>query len=175
MSATLLTQIRFRIRNRRKPTRDLIEKLGRYWLATGETPPGVTIEPMVWDGRGPEEAREYLRSRRVLFGCPGVVKQYADPRVTMCDFDTRKAPDLKRFWRVAHTINARPELIRYDRTRRGWHVLIRWDRKFSPAEIVALQAMFGSDPAREMFNLARVLSGGARSNRWNLLFEEKLR
>ena len=68
--------------------------------------------------------------------------------------------------------------IRYDRTKRGWHVVICLAGKLSPVEVVALQAVMGSDRNREAFNLARarlIESGAApRSWRYNVLFERKL-
>lgn len=46
--------------------------------------------------------------------------------------------------------------VRYDRTRRGWHVVIKIGRELEPAVIVAAQTILGSDPHREAFNLMRV-------------------
>lgn len=69
-----------------------------------------------------------------------------------------------------------PLFIRHDRTRRGWHVVIRWNRKFEPAERVALQAVLGSDVKRETLNLMRVIGGRHRGNkRWNILYSHKIR
>ncbi len=63
---------------------------------------------------------------------------------------------------------------RYDRTKRGWHVLIRINRWLEPKETVALQAILGSDPAREVYNLIRAMTGKMEGGRWNFLFERKL-
>ena len=48
------------------------------------------------------------------------------------------------------------EAVRYDRTARGWHVVVGVRRRLSPAIVVAAQAILGSDPKREAFNLMRV-------------------
>lgn len=65
---------------------------------------------------------------------------------------------------------------RYDKTRRGYHVIVRFTRRFSPVEIVAMQALCGSDSKREALNLARVMSRYNRNGikRWNLLYRVKL-
>jgi hypothetical protein len=47
------------------------------------------------------------------------------------------------------------EAIRYDRTRRGWHVVIGVRRRIAFARVVAAQAILGSDRNRELFNLMR--------------------
>lgn len=66
------------------------------------------------------------------------------------------------------------------RTRRGWHVEIYSDAKLKAAEMVALQAILGSDYRREAFNLFRAtkLSLVPRFWRalpnWNVLHTEKL-
>lgn len=48
------------------------------------------------------------------------------------------------------------EAVRYDRTARGWHVVVGINRRLTPAVIVAAQAILGSDLKREAFNLMRV-------------------
>lgn len=70
--------------------------------------------------------------------------------------------------------------MRYDRTKRGWHVVIEWDRAFPPVALVALQAILGSDSRREALNFMRALSlDGCRDRqcflRFNLLFSHKVK
>lgn len=48
------------------------------------------------------------------------------------------------------------EGMRIDRTRRGWHVVVALRERVAPALVVAAQAILGSDPNREAFNLMRV-------------------
>lgn len=69
--------------------------------------------------------------------------------------------------------------IRYDRTRRGWHVIVTVNRRLTAARTVAAQAIFGSDPRREMFNMMRVqqlhrLPPRWRC-RWNVLYAQHSR
>lgn len=74
-------------------------------------------------------------------------------------------------------LHINPTWIRHDRTKRGWHVSVRLSKSLSPAEIVALQAVLGSDPRRESLNLMRVIfqRWERAPQRWNLLYREKLR
>jgi hypothetical protein len=81
---------------------------------------------------------------------------------------------------VLRTIGLRPQWLRTDRTRRGWHVIIKLTRSLLPAETVAVQALLGSDSRRESLNLMRAISvqrrdpGAFWRRRWNLLFTYKL-
>lgn len=63
-------------------------------------------------------------------------------------------------------------------TARGVHHEIMLDAELSPLAIVALQAILGSDPRRETFNLLRALVLGDApafwQSRWNVLYAEKL-
>ena len=74
-----------------------------------------------------------------------------------------------RFWRWPL------EAIRLDRTRRGWHVIIAVRKRLNAVTIVAAQAILGSDPNREMFNLdrARKLPRVPKEwrSQWNVLYE----
>lgn len=47
------------------------------------------------------------------------------------------------------------------------HVRVWLDKLLSPWEVIILQAVLGSDPIRELFNLRRVNRG---QRNWNLLF-----
>lgn len=66
------------------------------------------------------------------------------------------------------------EAIRYDRTRRGFHVIVGVRKRIPPARIVAAQAILGSDPRREMHNLNRVQTLHRMPTywrgRWNVLY-----
>lgn len=65
--------------------------------------------------------------------------------------------------------------LRIDRTRHGYHVVVGVEAvNLGPAAVVAAQAILGSDPKREAFNLMRVgklatLPAFWRS-RWNVLY-----
>lgn len=73
------------------------------------------------------------------------------------DLDGELPGDLD--YRIAWTLRAmslRSDYVRCDRTRRGWHVTIAVPRRLSAHTVVCLQAILGSDPKRETFNLVRV-------------------
>lgn len=107
----------------------------------------------------------------------GIMKEWSDPAVIMCDYDTPTAPGFLEFTKVFHTLGITPISVRYDRTKRGWHVVIVLPRDLHKCATVALQAILGSDPRRETLNLMRALSTNMdrfASQRWNVLFESKL-
>lgn len=108
----------------------------------------------------------------------GVMKEYSAPDLLMIDWDRPRLPAMWEIFRVFHMLQiGRPEWIRYDRTRHGWHVLIKLPAKLPKLAQVALQAILGSDPRRESLNLYRALSkrmNGFQAERWNILFSEKL-
>lgn len=69
--------------------------------------------------------------------------------------------------------------VRYDRTRRGWHVVIGVVEYIDPTVTVAIQAILGSDPHRETYNLVRAqlvpnLPAFWRA-RWNVLYSRHAR
>ncbi len=69
--------------------------------------------------------------------------------------------------------------IRYDRTRRGWHIVVGVRKRIPPALVLAAQAMWGSDPRREMHNLGRVQNLANVPifwrDRWNVIYESHSR
>jgi hypothetical protein len=97
------------------------------------------------------------------------------------DYDSTATPQLRNVWRLLRLCQLRVCFIRHDRTRRGWHATIRIRENLSSAEIVACQAVLGSDAGRELLNIMRVMSirkSGCDNfslARWNLLFSRKLR
>ena len=107
----------------------------------------------------------------------GRIKEYAFSRRLFLDFDMRRCPRVRPLWAVCRIIGAHPKTIRFDRTRRGWHVVIELSEWFSPLEVVAMQAVLGSDARREALNLMRVLSeyGRLGEKRWNILYSRKLK
>jgi hypothetical protein len=120
----------------------------------------------------------YFENGQIYFKRWGKLKQTAQAKLTLLDFDFPRAPRVRPFFAVAHILSEHIEWIRYDRTRRGWHVIIKWKRKFEPLATVALQAVLGSDGRREALNLKRVLSvpegPGNAKKKWNLLYDYKL-
>lgn len=96
----------------------------------------------------------------------GSVPKNLIERVTMCC----------RLWRWPI------EAVRFDRTRRGWHVVVGINKRVAATSMVAAQAILGSDPMREAFNLARVRrvpviwSHGKRLiTPWNVLYSHHSR
>ena len=111
----------------------------------------------------------------------GVVRQIGGSHDVFLDFDTRRVPRLYPLWRLARLVGVCPVFIETFRTRKGWHVWIRLRETLTNAERVAFQACAGSDPRREELNLMRVIAirrhdpGPFWRQRWNLLFERKIR
>lgn len=106
------------------------------------------------------------------------MKEFSDPRMIFCDFDTPRCPSMWEINRVFHILDIRPRYVRFDRTRRGWHIIIELPKPLEKAATVALQAILGSDPRRETLNLMRALSirwDAFNERRWNVLFREKLK
>lgn len=104
---------------------------------------------------------------------------YSDPRITHLDFDSpAEALRLGRLMAVARILGIRPHAACWTRTRRGWHVSIRWDRAFDRLALVSLQAILGSDLKRECLNLMRALADPApaewAARRWNILYSRKV-
>lgn len=156
----------------RRKYRELIET----WIQTGAKPRGVRITATLWgSGLTSEQVRCHMREtgRRQAESCPGMVRYYHAPYMTLCDYDWVGAPPLPGIWALAAQLGIKPSVIEYHRTARGWHLAVAWDRDLKPGETVALQLLLGSDPGREAFNLARLLAG-ARGKRWNLLFDRKI-
>jgi hypothetical protein len=183
----MLIQVQYRIPVGVPFDRKRLDQWLNIWLFD-ESPPGwrlhefsggVRVRVTDWDGHSQDEIREWMRTHPewALNRAPGIVARYARQNQTFCDYDTPKIQDgsISNIFRIARCLGIKPKWVEYRRTKRGWHLAIEWNRKFSPAETVALQAVLGSDPVREMFNLTRALSGKAVKNkRWNLLFERKV-
>ena len=106
------------------------------------------------------------------------VEEHAAPNRTLCDYDGDLPKDIAdRVHSLARMLDARVEWMRIDRTARGWHLVVEWNRDFEPAQTIALQAILGSDPKREALNLWRVLSGirtEGQKKCWNILYRRKL-
>lgn len=68
--------------------------------------------------------------------------------------------------------------MRWDRTRRGWHVLVWVRERLDLAAVVAVQVLGGSDREREIFNLYRAVRIHRAPALWrrraNVLYERKL-
>ncbi len=98
-----------------------------------------------------------------------------------CDYDCPTAPAqlIDRIMQCCRLWGWDVWMVRYDRTRHGWHVLVFLTHDVPPPLVVAAQAIWGSDWRREMFNLRRVQHlrrvPAYWRCRWNVLYEEHIR
>jgi len=105
--------------------------------------------------------------------------------VLKLDFDcpTPPADLLERIRALFRWLGGRPAVVGVWRSnKKGWHVLVETRAKWArdPVAVVAAQAILGSDPKREMFNLMRAVSLASRPafwrgrHRWNTFYSRKL-
>lgn len=102
------------------------------------------------------------------------------PNVTVLKIDIdagRDLPTLATLTRRLRFAGKRPLWLAQERSRsgRGWHLWLAVTPKCSEMETVALQAVCGSDPAREANNVLRVnqlpyVSAFWR-DRWNVFYQ----
>ena len=100
-----------------------------------------------------------------------------------CDYDDAIPRQMAaRVQFVARVFALRVRFVRYDRTRRGHHMVVDCrGAALSPTETVLAQALLGSDWKREAYNAgrARVLSRQPsfwrESSRWNVLYHRHWR
>jgi hypothetical protein len=146
------------------------------YLFTGKSPQGIRIHLTVWgEDLTQEQARTRLLNRRG--GCRGgVVDRYGDAYTTLHDYDGREPPTVDEIRHIAGILRVKVEALEYSASRRGSHLAITWGAKWEPWQIVVIQAILGSDPKREAYNLLRLMSGAdvAKNWRWNFLFSRKL-
>lgn len=100
------------------------------------------------------------------------------------DFDGPVPSDLvERVRALFRWLGGRPAVIGvWPSHAQGWHVLIETRARWAtdPVTVVAAQAVLGSDPKREMFNLMRAVSLKHRPlfwrqrHRWNTFYRRKL-
>lgn len=76
-----------------------------------------------------------------------------------CDFDSAALP--REWWErlrvVMRAQRLTVDLVRVDRTTRGWHVLIVVRQRIAFARVVLIQSLLGSDWKRELFNSRRAI------------------
>jgi hypothetical protein len=98
----------------------------------------------------------------------------------MLDFDYRRTPRLAQIFVGLRLCGLHVIRMRDDRTRKGWHRIITLRESLSPCEIIALQAVLGSDRRRENLNLMRYMRtrdygmSKYQGKRWNILYARKL-
>src|SRR5215831_845526 len=111
-----------------EPSRKIIEQ-ARKAFAAGKTVPGVHVRPIAWTGTV-DALRAAIRDKTAYVGNAGIVKQYAEPDLTMCDYDSPRRAPIAVIVRLSKMLNTRFLWIREDHTKHGWHMLIKWARPF---------------------------------------------
>ena len=121
-----------------------------------------------------------LRLYDFQFGSMGIMEEYADEHTIMLDYDRRRTPALAPVFVGLRMCGLRIVSLRDDRTRKGWHRIIRIQERLTRWETVALQAVLGSDRRRETLNLMRLMRtretgmSPFQERRWNILYSRKL-
>lgn len=79
--------------------------------------------------------------------------------VITLDYDGKFPANFKeRRLFVQRALDVRLRVARISKSKRGWHVVLHSGRRrLTPCAVVALQAVLGSDPKRETFNLVRAI------------------
>lgn len=179
-----MIQIRYRIPKGFRPCKSQLDEWRRQWIESKAVEFGDYIEAIDWRApwRSQESIRAELRKKKNLNTVAGIVARYSEPHLTLCDYDRPLRGVERRVYRVARLLGLGVRWIEYRRTRRGWHMAVCWSEELVPIEQVVIQAILGSDPVRETFNLARLRAFAASGDqsgvvppRWNLLFKEKLK
>jgi hypothetical protein len=128
--------------------------------------------------------RHFLRQGALHFDKWGHIAECNDiPQGTVlfldCDRDALSLPSRKYIRWVVESLSQIPiSSICYSTTQRGHHVIIRLAEKLKPIELVALQAILGSDSMREALNFMRARGIDSASEywktRWNILYDFKV-
>jgi hypothetical protein len=76
-----------------------------------------------------------------------------------CDYDGYVPRNMgQRLEMLARLHRLRVVWYRLDRTRHGYHLIVKLSTRVSLARVILLQALLGSDWKREAFNSARILN-----------------
>jgi hypothetical protein len=108
----------------------------------------------------------------------GVIEEYHESDKLLCDFDTERIPG-PPLQSLAHTLGLQILWQRWDRTQRGWHLVVKVKQKLTLTEVICCQTLLGSDRARERLNLARAISLRLHPSKFwevraNILFRRKI-
>ena len=170
----------------------------RQWSVRKGADGSLVMRVKQW--RAFEQSATSLGTRSVF----GVIEEYHEDDKIMCDFDDlevkrahknrhrryrRATGNPKRLNRyvpsppvqsLAHTLGLKVVWQRWDKTQHGWHLVIKIRQRLTLAEIIAAQAILGSDRARERLNLARAISIRLRPSKFwkaraNILYKRKIK
>ena len=118
---------------------------------------------------------------RWQWGTVAEIETLGDSQTLLLDFDlARPVPRLIPLLARLRIIGLRARWCSYRRTKHGWHLAIGINASLTPSELVAAQAVLGSDLRRETMNLRRAISLRVHKHsrfwrkRWNIFFLRKL-
>jgi|ERR1700674_2346138 len=128
-----------------------------------------------------KKARLSSEKARWQWGTVAEIETLGDSKTLLLDFDMAcPVPRLVPFLARLRIIGLRARWVSYRRTAHGWHVEIGINASLTPSELVAAQAVLGSDLRRETMNLRRAISLRVHKHsrfwrkRWNIFFLRKL-
>lgn len=109
----------------------------------------------------------------------GIVKEFFENDKILADFDAPEIPTPVLF-SLAHTLGLTVKWWRYDRTRKGWHLIVKLRQRLTPGELIAASLILGSDTARARLDLCRAISVRLHPSKFwerriSLLFERKVK
>lgn len=93
--------------------------------------------------------------------------------VVKLDMDGWFLPNIQaRLDTVKHLTQLETKDTRFKKTKNGFHVYLYFKENLSDWQVLALQAILGSDWKREAINFRRLRQGSLKN--WNVLFSEKI-
>jgi hypothetical protein len=109
----------------------------------------------------------------------GIVKELHSNFKILCDFDSSAIP-APCLYSLVHTLGLTVEWFRYDRTKRGWHLIIKVKEFLTDAEIIACSLILGSDIDRARLDLTRAISIRLHPSKFwhkrvSILFDRKIK
>lgn len=175
-------QWRFHVKAEVRPqwepwTRDKFRDIKRLYLETGRGPQGIRVW-LISSGRVLTHPEACKRMESWRGNCrPGIVEHYATDYMTLHDYDNPvKPPAIGEILYIAGILGAEVRTLEFSPSRRGTHLAITWNVKWSPLQTIAVQAILSSDPRREAHNMRRLLDGWntSKDRGWNILFRSKV-
>ena len=113
------------------------------------------------------------------FGLIDAVSDYPQGHACFMDYDKDTLlPTIPQLYSLFRVLGLRPIAVVYKKSKRGWHIVAVFPEKYKPMELVAIQAICGSDPMREALNWVRASQPGQLrgfwGRRWNILYSKKI-
>ena len=107
----------------------------------------------------------------------GIQDRFPLGTAAFIDCDTPVGIPVPNLNAICRIVGIKPKTICFKRTRRGWHIIIVLSETLSPIELIAFQAIAGSDRMREALNFMRCRCSGVADfwqKRSNILYEYKV-